>query len=102
MLDLSDKKLLKERLENIEGLTGFQKRQICKCRETTYDFMVVKDAIEKRKGVVDGLEKPLQAHLKTRDFFDLQQQKTNVLLKIYFNTSKNDVLKNVNPAAMSE
>lgn len=102
MLDLSDKKLLKERLENIEGLTAFQKRQICKFRETAYDFMVVKDAIEKRKGVVDGLEKSLQAHLKSRDFFDLQQQKTNELLKIYFNTSKNDVLKSVNPAAMSE
>lgn len=102
MVDLSDQKALKERLESMEDLTSFQKKQICKFRETAYDAMVVKDAIEKQKTVLDVLEEPLKAHLKSREFFDLKQQKTNELLKVYFQTSQNDVLKNVNPVAMSE
>lgn len=32
----------------------------------------------------------------------MQQQKTNELLKVYFRSSQSDVLKNVNPAEMSE
>ena len=102
MLDLSDKKLLQMRLENIEGLTFFQKHQICRFRETAYDFIVLKDALEKRRNVIEKLEKPLHEHLKSKEFFDMQQQKTNELLKVYFRSSQNDVLKNVNSAEMSE
>lgn len=102
MVDLGDKKLLKERLDNIEGLTAFQKRQIRKYGEPVYDFIVVRDAIEKRRSVMEKLEEPLKEHLKSVDFFNLRKQKTNELLKVYFKTSQNDVLKSVNPAAMSE
>lgn len=100
--DLTDKKLLKEQLDKIETLSAFQKRQIVKFRETAYELMVVKDALEKRAGISLDLEKPLVDHLKSRDFFNLRQQKTNELLKAYFKSSNNDVLKNVNPASMSE
>ena len=102
MVDLGDKKRLKERLDNIEGLTAFQKRQIRKFREPVYDFIVVRDAIEKRRSVMEKLEEPLKEQLKSVDFFNLRQQKTNELLKVYFKTSQNDVLKSVNPATMSE
>jgi|GEM_PF-2380163 len=102
MVDLGDRKLLKERLETIEGLTAFQKRQIRKFREPVYDFIVIRDAIQKRRGVMEKIEEPLKEHLKSADLFNLRQQKTNELLKVYFKTSQNDVLKNVNPAAMSE
>lgn len=102
MVDLADKKLLKEQLDKIEGLSAFQKKQIVKFRETAYDMMMVRDALEKRAGVSLDLEKPLRDHLRSREFFDLRQQKTNELLKAYFRSSNNDVLKNVNPASMSE
>lgn len=102
MVDLTDKKILKEQLDKIESLSAFQKRQIVKFRETAYDLMVVKDALEKRVGRSPDLEKALADHLKSRNFFNLRQQKTNELLKEYFKSSNNDVLKNVNPASMSE
>lgn len=102
MVDLADKKLLRERLDAIDGLSVFQKHQIGKFREAAYELLVVKDAIEKKQGVADKLEAPLKAHLKSKEFFDLQQEKTNELLKVYFKTSGNDVLRNVNPAGMSE
>ncbi len=101
-VDLGDKKLLKERLENIEELTAFHRRQICKYRESIYDFIVVRDAIEKRKSVMEHMEEPLREHMKSAEFFNLRQQKTNELLKIYFKTGQNDVLKKVNPAGMSD
>lgn len=102
MVELADKKLLKEQLDIIESLSAFQKKQIVKFRETAYDLMMVKDALEKRAGVSLDLEKPLRDHLRSKEFFDLRQQKTNELLKAYFRSSNNDVLKNVNPASMSE
>ena len=102
MVDMGDQKLLKERLEKLEGITGFQKKQILKFRETIYDSLVVKDALENRKKLMEDLEEPLKRHLKSVDFFDLQQQKTNELLKWYFKSGGNDVLKQVNPAAMSD
>lgn len=102
MVDLADKKLLKEQLDKIEGLSAFQKKQIVKFRETAYDLMMVRDALEKQAGASLDLEKQLRAHLSSREFFDLRQQKTNELLKAYFGSSNNDVLKNVNPASMSE
>ncbi len=40
MVDLGDKKLLKERLNHIDGLSTFQKWQIRKFREPVYDFIV--------------------------------------------------------------
>lgn len=102
MVDLADKKLLKGQLDKIDGLSAFQKKQIVKFREAAYDLMMVKDALEKRTGASLDLEKPLKDHLSSREFFDLRQQKTNELLKAYFKSSNNDVLKNVNPASMSE
>lgn len=101
LVDLSDQALLKECLEDMKELTSFQKKQICKFRETAYDAMVVKDAIERQRTVLDGLEKPLKEHLQSKEFFDLKQQETNELLKVYFKTSQNDVLKNVNSSSMS-
>ena len=102
MVDLVDKKLLKERLSGLEGLSAFKKKQIRKHRMVIYDLMQVKSAIEKDVRLEEHLEKPLFKHLKSEDFFDLRQQKTNELLKYYFKTNKNDVLKNVNPASMQE
>lgn len=102
MVNLADKKLLKEQLDKIESFSAFQKKQIVKFRETAYDLTMVRDALEKRVGASLDLEKPLKDHLRSREFFDLRQQKTNELLKAYFRSSNNDVLKNVNPASMSE
>ena len=102
MVDLADKKLLKERLKSLEGVSAFKMKQIRKQRETIYDLMQVKSAIEKDFRLEEHIEKPLLKHLKSDDFFDLRQQKTNELLKYYFKTNKNDVLKNVNPASMQE
>lgn len=102
MVDMGNRERLKESLEKLQGITGFQKKQILKFRETIYDSLVVKDALENRKKQMEDLEEPLKKHLESVDFFDLQQQKTNELLKLYFKTSGNDVLKNVNPAAMSD
>lgn len=102
MVDLADKKLLKERLKGLEGLSAFKKKQIRKHRMAIYDLVQVKSAIEKDLKLEEHLEKTLLKHLKSDDFFDLRQQKTNELLKYYFKTNKNDVLKNVNPASMQE
>lgn len=102
MVDLGDQKLLKDRLEKLDGISTFQRRQVLKFRETIYDSLVVKDALERRKNRMDELEEPLRKHLESMDFFDLQQQKINELLKIYFKTGENDVLKKVNPAMMSD
>lgn len=100
--DLADKKNLEERLEAVEGLSAFQKHQIGKFRDTVYDLLLVRDELERKQGVVDKLEAPLRSHLRSKDFFDLQKEQTNELLKIYFQMSRNDVLKKVNPAHMSE
>lgn len=102
MVDLADKKQLHSRLGEIKEISRFQRHQINKYRETAYELLIVKDAIEKKKAVADKLEPTLKKHMKSSDFFDLQKQKTNELLKIYFKTSGNDVLKNVNPAGMNE
>lgn len=102
MVDLGDKEFLKERLEKMEGLTAFQKNQISKFRETAYDLMMVRDSLERQRNVTEGLEEPLKAHLKSKGFFDLEQQKTNELLKIYFKNNRNELLKKVNPAGLRE
>jgi len=102
MVDLGDKKLLKERLEAIEDLSKFQKWQIRKFRELVYDMILIHDAIERKKDTLNALEEPLRKHLESADFFNLRQQKTNELLKLYFQSSGNDVLQNVSPASMSE
>lgn len=102
MVDLGDKEMLKERLEKMEGLTAFQKNQISKFRETAYDLMMVRDALERQRNVTEGLEEPLKVHLKSKGFFDLEQQKTNELLKVYFKSNRNEVLRNVNPAGLRE
>ena len=78
MVDLGDQKLLKNRLEKLDGISVFQRRQVLKFRETIYDSLVVKDALERRKNQIDDLEEPLRKHLESVNFFDLQQQKTNV------------------------
>lgn len=102
MLDLSDQKRLKERLENVEQLSSFQKNQILRHRETVYDAILVKDAIEQQKDLVKGLEEHLLEHLHSTEFFDLTQERTNELLNTYFKRSQNDVLSQVNPAQMSQ
>lgn len=102
MVDLADKRLLKERLNDLEGLSAFKKKHIRKHRMVVYDLMQIKSAIENDLRLEEHLEKPLLKHLKSEDFFDLRQQKTNELLKYYFKTNRNDVLKNVNPASMQE
>ena len=53
MVDLGNKELLKERLEKMEGLTAFQKKQISKFRETAYDLMMVRDALERQRNVTE-------------------------------------------------
>lgn len=100
MVDLGDKKLLGERLEKMDDISFLQKRKIMKHRESAYDFLAVKEAIKKRTERGVQLEEALKVHLGSEDFFDLSQKKTNDLLKVYFQTSDNDVLKNVNPAGM--
>ena len=100
--DLADKKNLEERLETVEGLSAFQKHQIGKFRDTVYDLLLVRDELERKQDAADKLEAPLRSHLRSKDFFDLQKEQTNELLKVYFQMSRNDVLKKVYPAHMSE
>ncbi len=101
MVDLGDKVLLKERLEVLSDLSRYEKWKIRKFREPIYDMILVRDAIDRKKKTMEALEEPLRKHLESADFYNLTQEKTNALLKMYFHSSENDVLKNISPASLT-
>ena len=100
MCDLSESGQLKKKLDGVEHISRYDKAQICKYRETAYDALLLKTALERKKAFVS--EEPLKEHLQSKEFFDLGNQKTNEILKNYFRICGNDVLQHVNPASMSE
>lgn len=100
MCDLSESGQLKKKLDGVEHISRYDKAQICKYRETAYDALLLKTALERKKAFVS--EEPLKEHLQSKEFFDLGNQKTNEILKNYFHICGNDVLQHVNPASMSE
>lgn len=97
--DLSDPTQLKKKLDGMESVGGYDRKQICRYRETIYDALILKAALEKKRALVT--EEPLKIHLQSKEFFDLGNRKTHELLKGYFKTNGNDVLQQVNPASMS-
>lgn len=102
MADLGDKNFLKDKLEQIEVLSAFERRKIVKYRRETHDFITVKEALLERNKRRNGLDEKERGHLVSRDYFDLGDRRTNELLKTYFKTTDNNVLKSVNPASLDE
>ena len=90
---------MKKKLDGMESVGGYDRKQICRYRETIYDALILKAALEKKRALVT--EEPLKIHLQSKEFFDLGNRKTHELLKGYFKTNGNDVLQQVNPASMS-
>lgn len=102
MTDLCDKNHLKEKLGQMENLSAFEKRKIVKYRQEAHDLITVKEALLARNKGRSGLDKKERGHLASRDYFDLGDRRTNELLKTYFKTTDNNVLKSVNPTLFNE
>lgn len=102
MADLGDKRILREKLGQVERLSGFDKRRMVRFRQYAHDMLLLRHTLKSEErfgGLVGEKEKE---HLGSADFFDLGSKKTNDLLKLYFRASRNDVLRSVNPAALDE
>lgn len=100
MVELGDRKLLKERMETLPELTEYQKQRIKKFRQPVYDMLLIKDAIKRKQKLMQEMEAPLRNYLDSADYFDLGQEKTNELLKRYFHSSGNEVLRKVKPTSL--
>lgn len=102
MADFGDKRILREKLGQVEKLSGFDKRGMVRFQQCAHDMLLLRHTLESEErfgGLVGEKEKE---HLGSADFFDLGSKKTNDLLKLYFKASRNDVLRSVNPVALDE
>ena len=102
MSDLGDKQLLKNKLEQVEKLSDYDKRKIVRYRQSAYDLILVKSALENESKAGSLLDEAQREYMASADFYNLGNERTNELLKIYFKNTENDVLRSVSPASMTE